>query len=145
MPFLRWILVFRPAQSSEHGSTRYLERALLGAADFGPAAGPVGISGVGQGAANLQVLRGLAEGFQQLRPDGRSRDSGFQDDEVVAIGHPYDAAGEGVGSGHLQPAHPYQRHCVDRVSDMSQPCRKTLQTCLARPSQTKLFASLSVT
>jgi len=40
---------------------------MLGAADLGPAAGPAGISGVGQGAANLQVLRGLAEGFQQLR------------------------------------------------------------------------------
>ena len=56
-------------EDAAHGAALdwHLERALLGAADLGPAAGPAGIAGVGQGAANLQVLRGLAEGFQQLR------------------------------------------------------------------------------
>src|SRR5262249_52740136 len=44
-----------------------IERALFAGADPGPAAGQGGIAGVGQGAANLQVLKGLADGFQQLR------------------------------------------------------------------------------
>jgi hypothetical protein len=56
-------------EDAAHGAPLdwHLERALLGAADFGTGAGHAGISGVGHGAANLQVLRGLAEGFQQLR------------------------------------------------------------------------------
>jgi hypothetical protein len=44
-----------------------LGRTLFGPADFGATAGPGGMAGVGQGAANLQPLQGLAEGFQELR------------------------------------------------------------------------------
>ena len=62
-------LVTHQNEDAVHGAALdwQLERALLGAADFGPVAGHAGVSGVGHGAANLQVLRGLAEGFQQLR------------------------------------------------------------------------------
>ena len=56
-------------EDAAHGAALdwHLERALLGTADYGPVAGHAGVSGVGHGAANLQGLRGLAEGFQQLR------------------------------------------------------------------------------
>jgi hypothetical protein len=62
-------LASHPDEDAAHGATLdwHLERALLGTTDFGPAIGNTGIAGVGQGAANLQVLKGLAEGFQTLR------------------------------------------------------------------------------
>jgi hypothetical protein len=44
-----------------------LEPGMVGIGDFGAGADYAGISGVGQGAANLQVLRRLADGLQQLR------------------------------------------------------------------------------
>ena len=43
-----------------------LEQAMLGNGDLGAGAGYAGLPGVGQGVANLQVLKGLS-GFQQLR------------------------------------------------------------------------------
>jgi Ca2+-binding RTX toxin-like protein len=43
-----------------------LEQALLGVSEFGAGVGPGGLPGIGQGAANLQTLAGLAEGFQRL-------------------------------------------------------------------------------
>jgi len=62
-------LALHPDEDAAYGATLdwQLERAMAGMADFGPGAVGAGIAGVGQGAANLQVLNGLAEGFQQLR------------------------------------------------------------------------------
>jgi Ca2+-binding RTX toxin-like protein len=44
-----------------------LEHAALGMGGFGAGEEFTGVTGVGQGAASLQVLRGLSDGFQQLR------------------------------------------------------------------------------
>jgi hypothetical protein len=44
-----------------------LEQALAGAGEFGGGMAHAGIAGVGHGAADLQALHGLAEGWAQLR------------------------------------------------------------------------------
>jgi hypothetical protein len=43
-----------------------LDQVLPGSGNFGGSAGPGGVTGIGQGAANLQLLKGLTEGLQKL-------------------------------------------------------------------------------
>ena len=65
--YAEW-LASHPDTEAEDGAALDwpLAQSVPGAADFGSGAGYASVRGVGLGAANLQALRGLAEGFQQL-------------------------------------------------------------------------------
>src|SRR6185503_19978604 len=63
----KW-LATHPDEGEQQGAPLdwHLEHAVQ-RMEFGDGAGDGGLQGVGQGAANLQVLRGLGEGLQQLQ------------------------------------------------------------------------------